>query len=312
MDDLRLLADAHGFFTRAEALGRGYRDGDLTAAVREGLLVRFRRGSYAFADAWRSLDEVARHRVRCRAVLRSLGRGYALSHVSAVLVLGGIVWGHCLDRVHVTRLDGRSSRTEADVVFHAGKLDEEDVVEVDGMLVTRPDRAAIETGTLADGERALAVFDSVTHLGLCSPDDLLSRFELMGAWCDTRRLHIPLRMVEPGADGPGESRGRWLFRQFRIPQPVVQHPVVDADGVIIGTTDWWWERYRLLGEFDGQWKYRRLLRPGQDPGEVVFGEKNREDRMREASGCGMVRLIWADYSRPSVTAQRLRRLMGLS
>ncbi|WP_299051512.1 hypothetical protein [uncultured Nocardioides sp.] len=312
MDDLRLLAEARGFFTRADALSRGYRDGDLTAAVRADLVVRFRRGSYAFVDVWRGYDDARRHVVRCRAVLRSLGPGFALSHVSSVLVQGGVVWGHCLDRVHVTRLDGRSSRVEADVTFHAGRLTEDDVVEVDGMLVTRPDRAAIEAASLADGERALVVFDSMTHLGLCTPEDLLHRSDLMADWPNTRRLHIPLRMVEPGADGPGESRGRWLFRQHRIPQPVVQHEVRTPDGELIGTTDWWWREFRLLGEFDGQWKYRRLLRPGQDPGEVVFGEKNREDRMREATGCGMVRLIWSDYSRPTVTAQRIRRMLGLS
>ncbi len=55
-------------------------------------------------------------------------------------------------------------------------------------------------------------------------------------------------------------------------------------------------------------KYGRLLEPGQDPGEVVFAEKHREDELRELTGFGMVRLIWSDYDRPSVTAGRSTEL----
>ena len=65
----------------------------------------------------------------------------------------------------------------------------------------------------------------------------------------------------------------------------------------------------LLGEFDGASKYGRLLTPGQDPGEVVFAEKHREDVLREVTGYGMVRLIWSDYDRPRVTVARIERLL---
>ncbi len=68
---------------------------------------------------------------------------------------------------------------------------------------------------------------------------------------------------------------------------------------------------RCLGEFDGRWKYDRLLLPGQKPGEVVFAEKQREDRMREVTGFGMIRLTWEDLNRPQTTLARLRRQLGL-
>ncbi len=73
-----------------------------------------------------------------------------------------------------------------------------------------------------------------------------------------------------------------------------------------GTCDWGWPEHRLLGEFDGKVKYGRLLEPGQDPGEVVFAEKHREDVLREITGIGMVRLIWSDYDRPRLTAARIQ------
>ena len=46
-----------------------------------------------------------------------------------------------------------------------------------------------------------------------------------------------------------------------------------------------------VGEFDGEVKYGRLLRAGQSPGDVVFAEKVREDRIR-ATELGMARWAW--------------------
>ena len=90
---------------------------------------------------------------------------------------------------------------------------------------------------------------------------------------------------------------------------MVQYEVRSADGALLGTTDWGWPEHGLLGEFDGRVKYGRLLRPGQDAGDVVFAEKRREDLLREASGHRMVRLIWSDLGRPRLTADRVGSLM---
>ncbi len=69
-----------------------------------------------------------------------------------------------------------------------------------------------------------------------------------------------------------------------------------------------WEAERLLGEFDGRVKYGRLLRPGQEPGDVVFEEKRREDAMR-AEDWGMVRWTWDDIDRDGVLAGRVGRAL---
>ena len=53
-------------------------------------------------------------------------------------------------------------------------------------------------------------------------------------------------------------------------------------------------------------KYGRLLRDGEDPGQVVYREKLREDRLREL-GWQVVRWVWADLAHPDVIAGRLRR-----
>ena len=309
MDVLRILVETNGFFTRAQAVDLGCEDADLTSGVRHGVLVRFRRGYYTFCDLWNALDRRGRHLVRLRAVLDSLGPAVSASHVSGALLHGVKPWGVPLDRVHVTRLDGGASRIEGDVIHHVGRTLGDDVVEVDGLRVLRPDRCAVETGSMGSAESALVTFDSFLHRGLGSHDELFARFERMEHWPRTRHLHVPVRMADGGADGPGESRGRWLFRCSGIPAPVVQYEVWSADGTLLGTTDWGWPEHGLLGEFDGRVKYGRLLRPGQEAGDVVFAEKRREDLLREASGHRMVRLIWSDLGRPRLTAHRVGSLL---
>jgi hypothetical protein len=94
-----------------------------------------------------------------------------------------------------------------------------------------------------------------------------------------------------------------------LPAPTTQFRVVDEAGVLVGITDLAWPEHGLLGEFDGKVKYGRLLSPGEDPTDVVFREKRREDRLREVTGYRVIRLTWADLLRGAETAARIRRLM---
>ena len=50
---------------------------------------------------------------------------------------------------------------------------------------------------------------------------------------------------------------------------------------ILARCDFGWEEHRTVGEYDGKVKYGRLLKPGQDPGDVVYDEKLREDMLRD-------------------------------
>jgi hypothetical protein len=118
-------------------------------------------------------------------------------------------------------------------------------------------------------------------------------------------------MADGRAESPGESRSRYLCWSQGLPAPELQFPVRDEHGELVGVTDFAWPDHGVLGEFDGRVKYGRLLKPGQEPGDVVFEEKVREDRLREVTGFTMGRLVWADLGRPVTTAARLAGLLGL-
>jgi hypothetical protein len=310
MDPLLVLMETQGFFTRSQARDLGWDDRAVSHAMRAGAWHRIRRGYYTYAATWASLDDVGRHVVRARAVMDSLGDNVALSHVSGCAVDRIALWGIDLSRVHVTRLDGGPGRVEGDVVHHEGFVDDTEVRVVDGMKVLVASRCVLETASRATNEQGLVVCDSFLALALGDHDELMRQFGAMSRWPYVRHLHIVVRMADGRSKSPGESRGRWLFRCAGIPAPVLQYDVWGADGELVATTDWAWPEYGALGEFDGFVKYSKLLEPGQDPSEVVFAEKQREELVCRLSGLPhMVRLVWGDFDRPQVTAQRVRRTL---
>ena len=311
MNPLRLIVSQLGFFTRAHAYDIGYDDREIAFAVRSKLWLRVRRGYYTFPDIWSAANAEARHLIRARAVMDSLGERVALSHVSGCLAHGMDTWGVDLTRVHVTRLDGGAGRLEGDVVHHTGRVEAHELREAHGVRVLAPARCALETGTTGTAESGLVTLNSGLHLRRFTFSELEDQYTVMRNWPGKRRLHFPVGMCTDQAESVGESRGLWLFWRQRLPRPVLQYEVW-LDGELIGRTDWAWPAYRLLGEFDGRGKYGRLLKPGQDPGEAVFLEKRREDALREATGFSMVRLVWDDLGTPDVTAARLRTRLGLA
>lgn len=309
MDPLLELIDHRGFFTRADARDAGYDDRIMADAVRSRIWHRIRRGYYTYTELVAGSDDLSLHRLRARCVLHSLGPGVALSHISGAIEHGIATWGLPLDRVHVTRLDGGAGRIEGDVVHHVAATSIVDVVDRDGVRLLEPGRCALECAILGTAEVGLVHLDSVLHLGLETAQGLMRRFRQMERWPRTQHLHLIVRMADAGSQSVGESRGKWLFLAGGVPSPQTQYEVVDATGTLIGTCDWGWPKHGLLGEFDGRQKYGRILKPGQDPGEVVFAEKRREDLIREATGMAMVRLVWSDLERPRTTVARIERLM---
>lgn len=306
MDGLRMLAEARGFFTRGEAAGEGFDDKSIARVMRCGLWVRIRHGYYTFSDLWTAADEVRRHRVRARCVLHRLGDRVALSHVSAALEHDLTVWDIDLSLVHVTRLDGGPGRTEAGIHFHEGSCGEDELVELDGMQVVNRTRAALETCSGVPAEHGLVVLDSLLHKG-GSVDELKQTHEAMLHWPGMQHVQVPVRMADGRAESAGETRTRWLCYKHHLPAPNLQFEVRDHNGDLVGTTDFEWQEHGLLGEFDGKIKYGRLLRDGEEPGDAVFREKVREDAVRDASGCRMVRFVWRDLYRDVETAARIRR-----
>ena len=123
-------------------------------------------------------------------------------------------------------------------------------------------RRGLEGGRDADAGRVEAVLDALTPY----PSSVRAR-----------------KVIDfsTGKSGSlGESLSRVQFHALGIVPPELQVPFHDGDG-LIGYADFYWPELDLIGEFDGEVKYRdkRYLR-GTLPIDALIREKVREDRLR--------------------------------
>jgi len=306
---LQAICDAHGVFLRGEAEDLGYSNTTISRLVRDGTWHRVRHGAYVFADAWSAADGRRRYGLLCRAGFRQSRTDVVLSHTSAANEWGAPLWDLDLGAVHLTRVDGRSGRSEAGIRQHRGHLLGEDVTKRNGLPVVSATRAALEITTIADIEHSMVEIDGLLHAGLTTIEQLRRRYDdAMTRWPDTLHTDLILRLVDGRAESVGESRSRYLCWCEGLPPPVPQLEVKDRNGNVIARVDLAWPELGVFLEFDGRVKYQRYLRPGETVTDAVLREKAREELICELTGWRCIRIVWADLYRPAETASRIRRL----
>ena len=300
---------------RAQLRAAGYSDRELRRLLRCGELTPIRRGSYLRGAP---PDEApARHALAARAAVARLAPGAVCSHVTAAVLHGLPVWQVPLERVHVTRApNGSGSRTNARVHVHVARLRDDEISVVAGIPVTSVARTVLDVARTVPFEAAVVVADAALRrrgpmpsraaVDRAALSDVLADAD---GWPGIRAARRVIAFADGGSDSVGESRSRVALDQAGLPKPILQWKATDRGGELIGYTDFGWPQLRTVGEFDGQVNYGRLLRPGQEPGDVVFAEKLREDRLRD-QGLSVVRWTWSDLTRFAPVADRLRRRFG--
>lgn len=307
---LQKLYERHGVFLRREALAVGYCDSVIDALVRRGDWHRVRRGAYVDGAQWRAADEPERYRLHVLAAVRQSRTDVVVSHVSAVALHEGPLWGLDLGFAHLTRRDGRCGRKEAGVEQHRGRISEGDVLEIDGRAVMAPTRTALELSTMSDLEPALCVVDHFLRKKMTTPHALAERYEAMDDWPNTLRTRLFLGLADGRHESVGETRFAYCCWRHRLPAPVPQLEIHDENGVLVGRVDFAWPEYGLFAEFDGREKYHRFRRPGESMDDFLLREKQREDRIREITGWRCIRVRWQDLQRPAQLVQRIERQLG--
>lgn len=298
-----------GLLLRRDAVALGYDDNLLAREVRAGRLCRIRQGAYADGPIWRQLDRVGRHVLLSDAVMKQYDDDVALSHGSGVLRHDGPSYGLDLSQVHITHFHGGGRRT-AGIVHHEGRCGVLDVTRIEDHWVTSPPRTVLDTGLVSGLEVGVVVADDFIHRNLTSTDELRRLYEPMQDWPGALILRLVIDLATGRAESVGESLGWLLFRKQWLPRPMQQFEVFHPGGGLAGRTDWAWPEHGLLGEFDGKVKYLNHRREGESIEEAVLREKRREDMLRELTGWGFIRLVWADLYRPEATAHRLRAALA--
>ena len=281
----------------------GFGPHELARLADRGELVRLRRGTYLPAAA-AAPDPVGRHRQLVEATWPLLGGGSVVSHVSAAVLHGLPVWTQRLTHVQVTRVDGRGKR-RGNVHVHVAPLLADEVVEIDGLLVTSLGRTVVDLGRELPLAQAVAAGDAALRSRL-GPDALSLSLEAAAGRPGVLAGRRAVELLDARSESPWESCSRVVLHQIGLPPTSLQHEVRDERGRFVAWADFGWEEHRTLGEFDGRAKYAQLLRPGQSPADAVYEEKRREDAVRDLDW-QMVRWGAADLERPDELRARLLR-----
>ena len=307
MDEIfaAIAASQGGVVMRSQALAAGYTEAEIDRRRRQKLWVPIRRGAYVERAVYAAMTREQLHVALVHAAVRSLAKPAVVSHVSAAVLRGLPSWGLDLSLVHVTRGDLHSPRIEGGVHHHAGELRNDDLEQIDGIWVTSPARTAIDTARVTEFEAAVVVTDALLHRGLVDRGTILDRLESMRDWPGTCNAGRVAEFADGRSESVGESRTRVAFELVGLPRPDLQRLITTPDGKIVGRSDFLFDGLWTIGEFDGRVKYGRLLKPGEAPGDVVWREKQREDRIRDL-GYEVGRIIWSDLSDRPAVAERFR------
>lgn len=294
---------------RGEALRRGATDHELQRQCRTGGWTRLRPGAYATDAELAMLDAVARHRLLAEATLRAAAPDAVLSHQSAAAVHGLDMWNTPLQVVHLTRIRSGGGRRTTRRHVHSSVLGRHEITEVDGLRVTTVARTLLDLARTLGFEQALVAGDHALHKEAVTSAELESAVTAMPEHAGRRRVRRVFDLLDGRSESVGESRSRALFIARHLPIPEPQPNIYSDKGLHLGRVDLLLEEHHVIGEFDGRIKYGRMVPAGQMSEDVLWNEKVREDRLRDA-GWQVVRWVWDELAAPSVVADRVTKAIA--
>lgn len=242
---------------------------------------RLRRGQFT----QRSLDGEDRWRAQVLAVLRAHRRPLVLSHASAARAWGlpSPVGGW--PRTTFTS-DQPPVRRSGDAVVLVAALAAGDSVPMGAITCTSVARTVADCARRLEPHDALAVADAALRRGLITEEAVRSVLERQARWPGCARAGRVLALADGRRESALESWSAWAFDVHRVPPPVWQVNLCDAQGVFLGRVDCWWPE-GIVGEADGGLKYRLAAaeRGGvsaEGLAAVLDDERRRERGLRHA------------------------------
>lgn len=287
------MAANGGLLTWAQARDSGLTSSQVRFLVRSGALVPLRRGLYVDGELWRSLDpHREQHRLRTRAVLLGLKRGFVVSHDSAA-------HEHALDilippdpHTHITRPGSTTAWSRYGVKHHYARFEDSQVVDIEGLEVLDKARTAVDMAREHGEPYGEIACDAAMRAGV-SRAALREACAPMFCWPHVQRTRRAVEFADPGAQTVIETLGRMLVTELGIGDVETQFPFRHDNGRVA------WADLRVgchLFETHGKIKF---LQPGDGgvadrPAGEVEWELRKRDHTTFRLGLGTSHLYWED------------------
>ena len=309
-------------FTFAHVAARGVSRRQLQTALGSGRITRLRQGVFIASEAMPD-DPVALHLLRALAE-QVVAAGRVASHETAALALGlplRRTQQSAEARIHVTRARApqeRTRRTER-LEVHLGNVPEHHVMTTqEGLRVTTASRTALDVAAGLELPDAVMIVDAALRLELKDLAGSLDRSLYRNArLCvaaerplieaqpyaasprTARHLSLVLSLANLRRESPLESFGAAHMHLAGLPAPTLQARIRTPGGDAY--PDFLWEEYMVIGEADGEGKYRDA--------SAFAHEKIREGHLRDL-GHDVVRWTGREgFGSPGFVMDRLGRAL---
>jgi len=193
----------------------------------------------------RGIELTARQRGHA-AWLWSGGRGVVAGQSAAALL--GAKW---VDPLAPAELVAQNRRPPPLIVVHSDTLLPDEVVEVDGVVLTTPARTAFDIGRRTSRLLAVQRLDALanaTDIKVADVERVVAHHK--GAR-GIRYLRRILPLIDGGAESPQESRTRLVLVDAGLPAPETQIRVCNPFGDFIARLDMGYRELLVGIEYDG-------------------------------------------------------------
>lgn len=189
-------------------------------------------------------------------------------------------------------------RTRSGVLLRRDRLDPDEIRFVHGIPVTAPERATFDAVRLArDVREAVVALDMAAAAEITSVERVRSYVDRRAGWKGVRRARRAIALADEASRSPNESRLRLIWQlDARFPRPLVNQPIWDRRGRLLGYADLLDPAAGVVGEYDGA-EHRTALRHSADV--------DRESRMRDC-GLELFRVTGPDLRDPDRVVDRMR------
>jgi len=289
------------WITLVGVLGGPFRGSE---AVALGLLTRARlRGAgylRVFPDVYLPAGGVDDLATRSRAAyLLVREQGGVLAGYSAAVLLGA----DCAPaRAPAEVLVSGDARARAGLRVTRGEVVDADITTASGVRITTGVRTAWDLARRLPLVEGVVAVDALARVTGFDPAALVARRATQPGARGCRKLDDIVRLADPRAESPPETRLRVALVRAGLPSPAVQHRIVEEHGFVLARADLAYPDARLAIEYDGA---------------VHFDRRRAErDRARDAElaqlGWETLRLVSEDVhcSLPQTVA-RIARLLAL-
>jgi very-short-patch-repair endonuclease len=234
----------------------------------------------------------------------AVGRDSVASHQSAALIHGLDLFPAAPDLVILTRpTTRRSGRLKSDgIFFHAAELPDGHVTRLLGVKVTSVPRTVVDLARGSSFMSAVVTADSALRADATSREALIAICDACSGWPGVRQARRAVDFSDPRAESVLESCARVIFAEHNLEPPELQFTITGPDFRF--TVDFYWQKYGLIAEADGEVKYsepRRAIR-----------QLDRDQRLRDL-GYSVVHFTWRELFRNRATViERIRRAFASS